>query len=289
MGQQPTASVRPSDEELDLFGLTDRGHVRRENQDHFLIATVHPQLVIHGTSLPDPSGLPVRGTRLATLMVVADGVGGAAAGSEAARLATEAVTRYVASTLRSYHAAGSGTDEQLLEALKGAALDAHDAVRTDATLHPEATGMATTLTLAIAIWPWAYVVQVGDSRAYFFTGNELQQLTRDQTVAQSLVDQGILPRERLASSPFKHMLASAIGADEALPEVSRFDISERGCLILLCSDGLTKHVKDEEIANSIRTMKSAEQLAKELLELALSRGGSDNITIITARAPVKPI
>ncbi len=289
MGQQPTASVRPSDEELDLFGLTDRGHVRRENQDHFLIATVHPQLVIHGTSLPDPSGLPVRGTRLATLMVVADGVGGAAAGSEAARLATEAVTRYVASTLRSYHAAGSGTDEQLLEALKAAALDAHDAVRTDATLHPESTGMATTLTLAIAIWPWAYVVQVGDSRAYFFTGNELQQLTRDQTVAQSLVDQGILPRERLASSPFKHMLASAIGADEALPEVSRFDISERGCLILLCSDGLTKHVKDEEIANSIRTMKSAEQLAKELLELALSRGGSDNITIIAARAPVKPI
>jgi len=288
MGQQPTASVRPSDEELDLFGLTHRGHVRRENQDHFLIATVHPQLVIHGTSLPDPSGLPVRGTRLATLMVVADGVGGAAAGSEAARLATEAVTRYVASTLRSYHAAGSGTDEQLLEALKAAALDAHDAVRSDASLHPEATGMATTLTLAIAIWPWAYVVQVGDSRAYFFTGNELQQLTRDQTVAQSLVDQGILPRARLASSPFKHMLASAIGADEALPEVSRFDINERGCLILLCSDGLNKHVKDDEIADRIRTMQSSEQLATDLLELALSRGGSDNITIIAARAPVKP-
>ncbi len=287
MVQQSTAWVRPSDEELDLFGITHRGHVRADNQDHFLIATVHPQLVIHRTSLPNPTGLPLRGTRLATLMVVADGVGGAAAGSEAARLATEAVTRYVATTLRSYHAAGTGTDEALLEALKAAALDAHHAVRSDASLHPEAAGMATTLTLAIAIWPWAYVVQVGDSRAYFFTGNQLQQLTRDQTVAQSLVDQGILPRERLAASPFKNMLSSAIGADEALPEVSRFDVSERGCLILLCSDGLIKHVHDDEIADHIRTMRSSEQLAKDLLDLALSRGGSDNITIIAARAPLK--
>ena len=285
--QHSATSVRPSDEELDLFGITHQGKVRAENQDHFLIATVHPQLVIHGTSLPNPDRLPVRGTRLATVMVVADGVGGAAAGSEAARLATEAVTRYVSSTLRSYHSAGLETDEKLLEAFKAAALDAHSAVRADALKHPEQAGMATTLTLAIAIWPWAYVVQVGDSRAYFFDGNELKQITRDQTVAQALVDQGIMPRERLDASPFKHMLSSAIGADEALPEVTRSDISERGSMILLCSDGLTKHVTDDEIAERVRVMKSSEQLAKDLLDLALSRGGSDNITIISARAPLR--
>jgi protein phosphatase len=220
-------------------------------------------------------------------MVVADGVGGAVAGSEAARLATEAVTRYVSSTLRSYHSAGLETDEKLLEALKAAALDAHSAVRADALKHPDLAGMATTLTLAIAIWPSAYVVQVGDSRGYFFAENELKQITRDQTVAQILVDQGIMPRERLDASPFKHILASAIGADEALPEVTRFDISERGSMILLCSDGLTKHVTDDEIAERVRAMKSSEQLAKDLLDLALSRGGSDNITIISARAPLR--
>ena len=285
--EHSATSVRPSDEELDLFGITHQGKVRAENQDHFLIATVHPQLVIHGTSLPNPDSLPLRGTRLATVMVVADGVGGAVAGSEAARLATEAVTRYVSSTHRSYHSAGLETDETLLEALKAAALDAHSAVRADALKHPDLAGMATTLTLAIAIWPSAYVVQVGDSRGYFFAENELKQITRDQTVAQILVDQGIMPRERLDASPFKHILASAIGADEALPEVTRFDISERGSMILLCSDGLTKHVTDDEIAERVRAMKSSEQLAKDLLDLALSRGGSDNITIISARAPLR--
>jgi protein phosphatase len=80
------------------------------------------------------------------------------------------------------------------------------------------------------------------------------------------------------------VLSSAIGAEEAMPEVTSFDISERGSMILMCSDGLTKHVSDDEIADCIRNMKSSEQCAKDLLQLALDRGGSDNITIIAARA-----
>jgi protein phosphatase len=96
-----------------------------------------------------------------------------------------------------------------------------------------------------------------------------------------------MPPERLEASPFKHVLSSAIGSDEALPVVTPFDISERGALILMCSDGLTKHVSDEEIADHIRNMKSSEQVAHDLLNLALERGGRDNITIIAARAPLK--
>jgi protein phosphatase len=144
--------------------------------------------------------------------------------------------------------------------------------------------MASTLTVAFVVWPWLYVVQVGDSRAYYFSSGDLRLLTHDQTVGQVLVDQGILPPEKLDRSPFKHVLASAIGADEALPEVTRVDISERGSVILLCSDGLTKHVGDEEIADTIRNMTSSEQVARSLLALALDRGGTDNVTIITARA-----
>ncbi|MEO8575841.1 MAG: protein phosphatase 2C domain-containing protein [Gemmatimonadales bacterium] len=281
-------SVRPSDDELDLFGITHRGIVRPDNQDHFLIATVHPQLVIHGTSLEKTEGLPLRGTRLATVMLLADGVGGAAAGSEAARLAAESVTRYVSSTLRSYHAAGTASDDdEFLEALKSAALEAHSAVRAEAALRTDQRQMATTLTVGFAVWPWLYVVQVGDSRCYYFSGGKLRQITRDQTVAQALVDQGIMPKDRLDRSPLKHVLSSAIGAEEAMPEVTRINISARGLIILICTDGLTKHVTDDEIADSARNMKSSEQIAKDLLDLALSRGGTDNITIIAARALLK--
>ena len=280
--------IRPADDELDLFGLTHQGKVRTENQDHFLVSTVHPQVVVHGTSLPNPEALPLRGTRLASVFVLADGVGGAASGSEAARLATEAVTGYVSSTLRSYHTAGSSSEGDLLDALKGAALEAHAAVRAKSAELEGKARMATTLTVCIVIYPNAYVVQVGDSRCYFFTEGKLHLLTRDQTVAQSLVDQGLMPPDRIDSSPFKHVLASAIGADEALPEITKFDISVRGSLILMCSDGLTKHVSDEEIAEVIRNMKSSEQCARQLLEMALDRGGKDNITIIAARALPQP-
>src|SRR5688572_15347192 len=187
---------RPRDDELDLFGLTHAGRVRKENQDHFLLCTVHPQVVIHGTSLPDPEHLALRGQRLATIMLVADGVGGSAAGSRASRLATEAVTRYVASTLRCYHTVGSSNENEFTEALRAAAIEAHDTVRANAMAELGGRQMATTLSLGIVVWPWLYVLQVGDSRCYFYQDGTLSQVTRDQTVAQGLVDQGVLPKDK---------------------------------------------------------------------------------------------
>src|SRR5439155_23676466 len=134
------------------------------------------------------------------------------------------------------------------------------------------------------VWPWLYVVQVGDSRAYFFENGALRQVTRDQTVAQDLIDNGVLPAERAAASPFSHVLSSAIVGSEAMPEVTRVDIRRRGCVVLLCSDGLTKHVSNAEIAEHLRVMQSAEQVSRALLELALSRGGTDNTTVLVGRA-----
>ena len=135
--------VRPKDLELDLFGLTHIGRVRRENQDHFMLCTVHPLAVVHGTSLPNAESLPLRGERLATYMLVADGVGGGAGGGEASRLAVEAIMQYVASSLRSYHAVGGAGDQEFYEAMSAAALEAHAAVREKAQGNPEAK-MATT-------------------------------------------------------------------------------------------------------------------------------------------------
>ena len=278
------AEARPRDDELDLFGLTHPGRVRQENQDHFLLCTVHPQVLIHGTSLPATDGLALRGQRLATIMLVADGVGGSAAGSRASRIATEAVTQYVATALRCYHTAGSASENEFVDALRAAAIEAHDVVRAEAMAELGGRQMATTLSLGIVVWPWMYVLQVGDSRCYFYQDGVLRQVTRDQTVAQNLADEGVLKQEQVKSSPLKHVLASAIGASEAAPEVSRVDVRRRGCVILVCTDGLTKHVSDAEIAKCLDAMESSEQVSHQLLELALERGGTDNITLVVGRA-----
>ncbi len=283
---------RPRDDELDLFGVTHRGKVRRENQDHFLLATLHRQLVVHGTSLPHADWLQQPSSRLATIMLVADGVGGGASGGDASRLATESVARYVRGAMECFHLAGGPDEHEFQSALTTAALEAHETVRHEASSRghapdqPGGRGFATTLTLGIAVWPWLYVVQVGDSRCYLFDDGALRQITRDQTVAQELVEKGVLKPDRAAESPLSHVLASAIGGHAALPEVTRIDIRRRGCVVLLCSDGLIKHVEDAEIAFQARSMRSSEQLCRDLLELALERGGTDNITVISARARV---
>ena len=282
------SDTRPRDDELDLFGLTHPGRVRKENQDHFLLCTVHPQVVIHGTSLPETDGLALRGSRLATIMLVADGVGGGTAGSRASRIATEAVTQYVATALRCYHTAGSSNESEFTEALRAAAIEAHDSVRAEAVAKLGGRQMATTLSLGIIVWPWMYVLQVGDSRCYFYQDGVLRQVTRDQTVAQNLVDEGVLKKEDAKRSPLNHVLASAIGASEAMPEVSRVDVRKRGCVILFCTDGLTKHVSDADIARCVGAMESSEQVCQDLLQLALDRGGTDNITLVAGRARKGP-
>lgn len=276
--------VRPRDDELDLFGITHPGRVRSSNQDQFLLCTVHPQVVVHGTSLVDTSAITLRGERVATIMLVADGVGGSADGSEASRLATIAVTEYFASAMKCWHAAGSAGEAEFTAALHDAAIDAHRRVKEQAAVQLDGRKMATTLSVGIVVWPWLYVIQVGDSRLYHYQEGTLQQITRDQTLAQEMIDRGALTPERAHNSPLNHVLSSAIGADDAIPEISRVDVRQRGCITLVCSDGLTKHVSDDEIAASCARMTSSEQLCRELLDLALERGGSDNITIVVGRA-----
>jgi protein phosphatase len=274
----------PLDSALDLFGMTHVGLAREQNQDHFLLATVHPQLVVHGTSLPETNVLSLPGQRLATVLLVADGVGGSVDGSEASRLATEEVMRYLTSTLRCYHTVGTMNDHHFMDALRHAALDAHKTVRAEAEERHYSGDMATTLSLGIVVWPWLYVVQVGDSRCYCYSDGALRQITRDQTIAQDLVDRGVLTPERAQASPLSHVLSSAIGASEASPEVTRVDIKGPGTVILVCSDGLTKHVSDAELAESLAQMTSSEQLCRSLLALVLERGASDNVTLVVGRA-----
>lgn len=276
---------RPTDAEIDMFGITHQGHRRSSNQDHFLIATIHAEVRVHGTSLTDTAALAASGNRLGTVLLVADGVGGSGDGAAAAQLATESVMQYVASSLNCYHEMGSGSDPEFLASLREAALRAHEAVVAEAQRRPDHASLATTLTLGIGVWPWLYVVQVGDSRAYVYAAKKLVQVTRDQTMAQEMVDLGALKAAEMVKSPLSNILSSAIGAEAALPVVSRADVSERGCVLLFCTDGLTKHVSDAEIESHCAMGKTAEELGRTLVDLALERGGSDNITIVIAQAP----
>jgi protein phosphatase len=142
--------------------------------------------------------------------------------------------------------------------------------------------MATTLTVWLDVWPYAYLLQVGDSRCYILRDGKLSQISRDQTVVQDLVDAGVLTQSQAMRSPLSHVLSSAIGGQEAAPVITRFE-QTWDQVGLLCSDGLTKHVSDERIAEVLRTMTSARQACETLLQEALDAGGSDNITIVIGR------
>ena len=274
---------RPRDDEIDVHGLTHPGKVRKENQDHFLICALKKQMVIHGTSLPQTEHLMVGPQRFAFLMMVADGVGGAAKGADASRLALEAVTQYVAHSTRCYYAASSQGDEAFTEALQEAAVLCHAQLLRQGEGNPECRGMATTLTLYLGAWPRAYLLQVGDSRCYLLRQGELIQISRDQTMAQDLVDLGVMSRADASKTRLAHTLSSSIGGRTPAPVVTALDI-EWGTTVLLCSDGLTNHISDDRIRDRLRSMESAKQVCEDLLKEALDEGGSDNITIVVARA-----
>jgi serine/threonine protein phosphatase PrpC len=274
---------RPRDDEIDVYGLTHPGKVRRENQDHFLICALKQQLVVRLTSLPEADHLMAEPERLASLAMVADGVGGGAKGAEASRIALEAVAKYVSSSMRCYYAQGSADDRELAETLQEGALQCHMGLVRHGEENPECQGMATTLILYLGVWPRGYLLQVGDSRCYLLRRDNLIQITRDQTMAQELIDLGVLTRADASSSRFAHTLSSSIGGSQTAPVVTRFDM-EWGYVLLLCSDGLTKHVSDERICERLRSMTSARQVCEDLLQDALEGGGSDNITVIVGRA-----
>jgi serine/threonine protein phosphatase PrpC len=280
----PTLPTRkPRDDEIDAYGLTHPGKVRADNQDHFLICALRKQMVVQLTSLPDADHLMADGERLAFLAMVADGVGGGAKGGEASKVALEAITQYVTRSMRCYYAAASADDQEFYDALKEGAAQSHAELLRRGEENADYRGMATTLTLFLGVWPRAYLLQAGDSRCYLLRDGELTQITRDQTMAQAMVDVGAMKAEEAAESDLAHRLTSSIGGSETHPKITRFDMTW-GQVVLLCSDGLTRHVTDERIRDVLRSMTSAKQACETLLQEALDDGGTDNITVIVGRA-----
>jgi protein phosphatase len=271
--------------QVDAFGCTDVGKVRSRNQDHYLIATLRRTLEIESTRIPAEAVQNLGPGARALLLLVADGVGGGAGGEEASTGTLDAIVRYMAGTSRFF----DRLDEQELEDFRTdltfAVQWSHAALRDRTTdSSPELAGMASTLTMALVIWPRAFVCQVGDSRCYHLRDEKLMQVTTDQTMARQLIDEGLLPEEAAQGSPFSHVLSQSIGHSEpdVWPVLTELEL-RAGDTFLLCTDGLMKHVSDSQIAELLSTTTSASEAASALVGAALQAGGSDNVTVMAAR------
>jgi protein phosphatase len=208
-------------------------------------------------------------------------VGGHAGGRAASAIAVATIVEYLGEAVGCYNGYGADHATDFPHYLDTAVRRAHDHLVETFRLHTHG-GPATTLTLAMIVWPCAYIVHVGDSRAYHLRGDMLRRLTRDQTVGEALVSEHGMPKEKAEQAGLYNVLASAIGARDMTPAVDFIPL-ERGDALLLCTDGLTKHVTDVRIGEVLVNAPDAEHGCRELVDLALAGGGSDNVTAVVTR------
>jgi PPM family protein phosphatase len=261
-------------------GLTDTGEVRGNNEDHFLIARLSKSMQVCKTSLPG-EGRTQLSEEEGYLVVVADGMGGAAAGERASALAVGSVESFVLNTLKWFlHL--SGHDEQALLAELRQCLERADRTVIDrAQSNSALQGMGTTLTMAYSVATDLYIVHAGDSRAYLFREGELEQLTSDHTFVQTLIDSGAISPEDAKRHKRRNVVTNVIGGpDEGVfAEIHKLALLD-GDRLLYCTDGLTEPVDDEAIAKVLEHHRDPNEACAHLVDLALSRGGPDNVTAV---------
>jgi protein phosphatase len=202
-------------------------------------------------------------------------------GRLASGLTIKTIVEYLSETVGSYHAVTGGQEHAFLDPLNKAVQRAHDKLRS--TFGISQGGPATTLTIALVVWPQAFIVHVGDSRAYHVREGTLKRLTRDQTMGAFLMDEYKMTESQVEQQGFNNVLSSAVGAQDMTPAVSAVKL-EPGDSLVLCTDGLTKHVSEQKIAGVLRRASNAEAGCRELVDLALEGGGRDNVTVVVATA-----
>jgi protein phosphatase len=279
-GPQPYSSqVR-----VDLGGLSHPGKVRPNNEDHFFVCRFGRFLETLQTNLPADS-VPSRSEEFGYGMVVADGMGGSAAGEEASRLAIASLVHLILQTpdwiLRL-------DEEPLVQEAQRRAAERYEQV--NQTLEDEAkgdpglSGFGTTMTMACSLGRDLLLAHLGDSRAYLLSQGQLRQLTRDHTLVQDLIDQRIIDRKEAATHRLRHMLTQSLGdhGRRIRPEVRQIVLEDNDCL-LLCTDGLTEMVGNQVIHDILASGEPAQTICQRLVDRALEAGGKDNVTVALAR------
>jgi PPM family protein phosphatase len=267
---------------VDAFGHSDVGHLRANNEDHFLIARIGRSFETVATSLPT-GDLPARTEEDGYALVVADGMGGHAAGEYASRLTIREMVRLALALPDWIVRLDEGTLEQAVARSQRRIVAAHELLMKEGRLDPDLRGMGTTVTCVRNLGRVLQVVHVGDSRAYLLRDGTLMRLTRDHTYVQRLVDRGELTREEAARSTKRHVLLNAVGG---VNDGVRVDVEHvplvNGDRVMLCSDGLSDLVDDEAIRGVLVAASTSEQASRVLVEQALAAGGRDNVTVVVA-------
>jgi protein phosphatase len=282
----PTVDPRPRFS-VRSFGLTDRGRVRPDNQDQFLIAELAKSMHVQQSSVAQAS--TQFGDDRGHLLVVADGIAGSAGGEHASALAVGSVEDFALNTLKWFFHHEGGEGQNVLIDLQTALRQADLLVFQEAASHPELRGMGTTLTMAYILGSTLFVIHVGDSRCYILRAGLLYQLTHDHTVAQELANQGIMTSEMAATHAYSHVITNAVGGSSPglQAEVHKLAIGA-GDVILLCSDGMTDMLADARIAEILRAETDPASACRRLVDEALAAGGRDNVTGIVARIAATP-
>ena len=233
------------------WGLTDKGVVRAQNQDGYYLDIPSQRLAVG---------------------VVCDGMGGAKAGNIASLIAVETFVANLQSR------DGEDTDPPSL--LSGAADAANTAVYQRACSDPDCHGMGTTMVAVLLVDETAYLLNIGDSRAYHINESGITRLTRDHSVVEDMVARGDITPEQARTHPRKNLITRALGAEEQI----RADLYEKqltsGDYLLLCSDGLSNIVTDQELLYEVIHGGEAETCCQRLLNITLSRGAPDNVTVV---------
>ncbi|QNP29478.1 Stp1/IreP family PP2C-type Ser/Thr phosphatase [Cylindrospermopsis curvispora] len=237
---------------LNFTGATDPGLIRSHNQDAYYI---------------DPDG---------RFFIVADGMGGHAGGEEASRIAIQEIQAYLTNQW--------DFPENTQSLLRLAISQANNSILQDQVSHPERSDMGTTVVVVVFRSPEPPMcAHLGDSRLYHFTNSQVHQITQDHTWVAKAIKTGEIGPEEARSHPYRHVLSRCLGrADLSDPEVQSFELNP-GDRLLLCSDGLTEELLDEQIFQLYQNP-DLEQTASSLVEAAKANGGKDNITVILISA-----
>jgi serine/threonine protein phosphatase PrpC len=259
----------------EIFGVTNVGLIRHDNQDAFLIANLETGDI---ATMSAPSLVSVHTAPF--ILVVADGVGGAASGALASSIATDEILRELH---RWWHKVPKRTPESIEAALKRGVDTANRAIFQKASESPEHHGMGTTTTLALVLDSEAYIAQVGDSRAYLVRKGTARQLTKDQSFVQRLIDAGRMTAKEAAQSEHRNIILQALGPEEkVVTDFYRVKLENEDYLVL-CSDGLSNQVSNEEIGRITRGVGRPQEICDALVEEAMHTGAPDNVTVVTAR------
>jgi protein phosphatase len=269
--------------DIEFGALSHTGKVRKNNEDHYLVTRRSRSRQVLMSNLPD-GYLPVAADDDAYVIVVADGLGGEAFGELASKLAIRTAWDLSLSEIKWTLKVSEREVEELKEKAELYFQLIDRALIQEGQVKPQAAGMGTTLTFAYTIGSNAFVFHVGDSRAYLYRGDRLTRLTSDHTVAQKLVDAGVLTPESVATSSFRNMLTNCVGCSKEGVKVEMRHVRvEDGDTLLLCSDGLTDMVDEDEISSTLRGHSKPQDACQALLDQALDNGGRDNITMVLAR------